>query len=79
MALWPLYLFFALSGNMQWGIHLYMLPLLAGGLLHLVIWYKEKRADHMPQPSVGSLSHQGAVRRSVVVPSRFEHPWSIDP
>ena len=46
-----LYLFFALSGNMQWGVHLYVLPLLVGGLLHLLVWYKEKRTDHMPQPA----------------------------
>jgi hypothetical protein len=46
-----LYLFFALSGNMQWGVHLYVLPLLLGGLLHLLVWYKEKRTDHMPQPA----------------------------
>lgn len=44
-----LYLFFIFSGDMQWGIHLYMLPLLAGGLLHLLAWYKEKRTRQVPQ------------------------------
>jgi hypothetical protein len=46
-----LYLFFVLAGDMQWGVHLYMLPLLAGGLLHLVVWYKEKGTDRMTQPA----------------------------
>ncbi len=44
-----LYLFFAHSGNMQWGIHLYLLPLLAGGILHLLAWHMEKRTRQLPQ------------------------------
>lgn len=46
-----LYLYLLLVGNMQWGVHLYVLPLLAGGLLHLLAWHKEKRADQMTQPT----------------------------
>ncbi len=46
-----LYLFFAHSVNMQWGIHLYLLPLLAGGILHLLAWHMEKRTRQLPQPA----------------------------
>ncbi len=44
------YLCLIIGGDMQWGIHLYMVPLLAGGLLHLLAWHKEKRSDQVPQP-----------------------------
>ena len=44
-----IFFFFARSGNMQSGIHLYILPLLAGGILHLVAWHKERKAGQLPQ------------------------------
>ncbi len=45
------YLYFILSSGTQWIVYLYMLPILAGGLLHLVAWYKEKKTDQVTQPT----------------------------
>ncbi len=44
-----LYLLLGLAGDMRWGVHLYMLPLLAGGILHLLAWHKERKSDTTPQ------------------------------
>jgi hypothetical protein len=41
----------ALSSGMQWPVYLFALPIFAGSLLHLLVWYREKRADRMPQLS----------------------------
>lgn len=45
------YLYFTILGDMQWGVHLYMVPLLTGGLLHLLVWHKEKKSERVPQPT----------------------------
>ena len=44
-----LYLFFVLGGDMQWGVHLYVPPLLLGGILHLLVWRKEKVNELAPR------------------------------
>ncbi len=46
-----LYLILALAGDVQWGVHLYLLPLLAGGVMHLLAWHAERKS--------GALAHQG--------------------
>lgn len=44
------FFFLVVSDHAQWAMHLYILPLLAGGLLHLLAWYKENRTFHAPEP-----------------------------
>lgn len=46
-----LYLVFAHAGSITWGTYLHVLPLLAGGLLHMVAWHMEKRAEQVPLPT----------------------------
>ncbi len=41
-------LFFAFSSDVQWGVYLYLLPLLAGGFLHLLAWRQEKKGEDAP-------------------------------
>ena len=43
------FFFFAVSDHMQWAMHLYISPLLTGGLLHLLAWCNENWTYRTPE------------------------------
>ncbi|MDM7998611.1 MAG: hypothetical protein QUS33_01070 [Dehalococcoidia bacterium] len=43
-----LYVVFSHASSITWGTHLYMLPLVGAGLLHIAAWHVEKKAHQLP-------------------------------
>ena len=43
-----LYAFLGFRDSLQWGWHVYLVPWLAAGLLHLLAWHMEKKGEAAP-------------------------------
>ncbi len=43
-----LYVFLGFRGSLQWGWHVYLVPWLAAGCLHLLAWRKERKGEAAP-------------------------------
>ena len=41
------YVLLIVAGDMQWGIHVLMIPFVVCGLLHLLAWRQEKKTDQL--------------------------------